>query len=167
MVLFQPGIYQDRKKITPLYIVQSEPGAAGSGGLKVHSSHCFLEAFSAPETMHISLRISWLKGKRITHAQTPHHQHTHTHTHTEAKGAKPREEKRQKVLLMEKMGRGGCFCACGRVVQGATFRLWSRERRGFKPHQTHIFSPKRNNKKLLIIIDSFRVVGRNSRFHKE
>ena len=95
MVLLQPGIYQDRKKITPLYIIYSEPGAAGSRGWKVHSSHCFLEAFSAPETMHISLRISWLKGKRIICTNTPPPSpHTHTHTHTEAKGAKPGEEKR-------------------------------------------------------------------------
>ena len=95
MVLLQPGIYQDRKKITPLYIIYSEPGAAGSRGWKVHSSHCFLEAFSAPETMHISLRISWLKGKRITYAQTPHHHHhTHTHTHTHrSKGSKAKRGK--------------------------------------------------------------------------
>lgn len=30
MVLFQPGICQDRKKIMPLYIIDNESGAAGS-----------------------------------------------------------------------------------------------------------------------------------------
>ena len=29
--------------------------------------------------------------------------------------------------------------ARGRAVQGARLRLWSRKRRGFKPHRTQIF----------------------------